>query len=88
MHSLMHKLERGDYMSRVLKHNVGDDVLIIVRGHIKNISISSADDCCYVVEVDDPATRQDSYKDLLYFSEKALEDHEYIEPIGKQLLGV
>ena len=44
MHSLMHKLERGDYMSRVLKHNVGDDV--------------------------------------------ALEDHEYIEPVGKQLLGV
>lgn len=88
MHSLMHKLERGDYMSRVLKYNVGDDVLIIVRGHIKSISIGSADDCCYVVEVDDPATRRDSYKEQLYFSEKALEDHEYIEPVGKQLLGV
>lgn len=88
MHSLMHKLERGDYMSRVFKHNVGDEVLLVVRGHIKNISISSADDCCYVVEVDDPVVRRDSYKEQLYFSEKGLEDHEYIEPVGKQLLGV
>lgn len=67
-------------MARVLKHNVGDEVLLVIRGHIKNISISSSDDCCYVVEVDDPATRRDEYKDLLYFSEKALEDHEYVDP--------
>lgn len=68
-------------MARVLKHNIGDDVLIVVRGHIKSISISSADDCCYVVELDDPPSRKDSYKDLLYFTEKGLENHEiYIDP--------